>query len=220
MGEIRRGGESKATTAEKALKLKVIDLIAKDVPDLLKQLNGRQIGDKKLNTANTEVAEIPTIAREKVFQMIWRPEVMMILMLIAIYGIIAELSNPGAIFPGVVGAIALILMLYMSATLPINVAGLALIGLAIALFIIDVFAPTHGILTIGGIVSFFLGLLMLFNRAAPGFKLSFGWIIPATLLTAAFFHFCDRRRIARAIQTCSRGKRSDDWPDRSRAFAH
>ena len=97
---------------------------------------------------------------------------MLILMLVAIYGIIGELSNPGAILPGVVGGIALILVLYMSAILPVNVAGLALIGLAIALFILEMFTPTHGILTTGGIVSFFLGALMLFNRAEPGFRLS------------------------------------------------
>jgi membrane-bound serine protease (ClpP class) len=114
---------------------------------------------------------------------------MLLLLLVAMYGIIGEVSNPGAIFPGVVGGIALILFLYMSSVLPINVAGLALIGLAIAFFIADIFAPTHGVLTAGGIVAFFLGALMLFNRAEPGFRLSIAYIIPATLLTAAFFIF-------------------------------
>jgi membrane-bound serine protease (ClpP class) len=114
---------------------------------------------------------------------------MFILMLIAIYGIIGELSNPGSILPGVVGAIALILVLYMSAILPINIAGIALIVLAIGLFIIDVFAPTHGILTAGGIVAFFLGSLMMFDKAGPGFRLSLGYIIPATIVTALFFMF-------------------------------
>ena len=113
----------------------------------------------------------------------------MIVMLAVIYGLIGELSNPGAILPGVVGAIALILMLYMSAILPVNLAGLALVGLSIVLFIVDVYAPTHGVLTFGGIVAFFLGALMLFNRAEPGYQLSLAWIIPATLLTAAFFIF-------------------------------
>jgi membrane-bound serine protease (ClpP class) len=121
--------------------------------------------------------------------MLWRPEVLLILMLAAIYGIIGELSNPGAILPGVAGGIALILLLYMSATLPVNVAGLGLIGLALALFIIDLFAPTHGVLTFGGIAAFFLGALMLFNGADPAFQLSLGYIVPATLLTAAFFVF-------------------------------
>lgn len=181
--------QSVATTAQKALQANVIDLIATDVPDLLKQLDGRVTGGRTLNTASATVVDIPMSAGERVFQLIWRPEVMFLLLLIAMYGIIGELSSPGAILPGVVGAIAMILLLFMSATLPVNVAGLALIGLAIALFIIDVFAPTHGVLTAGGVVSFFLGALMLFNHAAPGFTLSLAWIIPATVITTAFFVF-------------------------------
>jgi membrane-bound serine protease (ClpP class) len=159
------------------------------VPDLLKQLDGREINGKKLKTAGANVVEIPMSAGEKLFQMIWHPEVMLILMLIAIYGIIAELNHPGAILPGVVGAIALIIVLYMSAILPVNFAGLALMGLALILFIIDLFAPTHGVLTFGGIAAFFLGAMMLFHHGEPGFQLSLGYIIPATLLTAAFFFF-------------------------------
>ena len=181
--------ESVATTAEKALDLKVIDLIAKDVPDLLNQIDGREVNGQTLKTAGAKVVEIPTVLRERLFQVIWRPEVLMVLMLATIFGIIGELSQPGAILPGVVGGIALILVLYMSAILPVNVAGLALIGLAFILFIIDVFAPTHGVLTFGGIASFFLGALMLFNRADPTFRLSLAWIIPATALVALFFIF-------------------------------
>jgi membrane-bound serine protease (ClpP class) len=181
--------DSASITAEKALELNVIEIIAKDLPDLLKQLDGREVNGKTLATAGATAAEIPMAAREKVFQVLWRPEVMFILMLMAIYGIIGELSNPGAILPGVVGGIALILVLYMSAILPINVAGLALIGLAILLFIADIFATTHGVLTVGGIVSFLLGALMLFNRAGPGFQLSLSYIIPGVLITAAFFVF-------------------------------
>jgi membrane-bound serine protease (ClpP class) len=85
------------------------------------------------------------------------------------------------------GGIALILALYMAAVLPVNVAGLALIGLAVTLFLIDVFAPTHGVLTFGGAVSFFLGALMLFNHAGPAFRLSLYYIVPATVLTTLFF---------------------------------
>jgi membrane-bound serine protease (ClpP class) len=181
--------DSKATTAEKALSLNVIDLIAKDMPDLLKQLDGRTAGDKTLNTAKAEVFAIRMAAGERFFQVVLRPEMMFVLMLMVIYGTIGELSNPGAILPGVVGAIALILVLYMSAILPVSMAGLALIGLAVALFIVDVFAPTHGILTGGGIVSFFLGALMLFDRSDAAFKLSLAYVIPATVLTAAFFIF-------------------------------
>ncbi len=181
--------KSESITAEKALDLKVIDLIAKDMPDLLQQLEGRKVEDKVLKTAGATVVPIPMAARERVFQLLWRPEVMLVLMLAAIYGIIGELSSPGAILPGVVGGIALILALYMAAILPINVAGLALMGLALALFVIDIFAPTHGVLTFGGIVSFFLGALMLFNRSDPAFRLSLAYIIPATVLVGAFFLF-------------------------------
>jgi len=114
---------------------------------------------------------------------------MFILMLIAMYGIIGELTTPGAILPGVVGAIALIVALYLAAILPVNATGLALIALALMLFVFDIYAPTHGVLTIGGIISFLIGSLMLFNRADPLFRLSLGYIIPATLITALFFVF-------------------------------
>jgi len=181
--------ESAAITAEKALELKVVEILAEDLPSLLKQLDGREINGVTLRTAGANLQEISMLTRERIFQKLWRPEVMFILMLIAIYGIVGELSNPGAIFPGVIGAIALILALYMAAVLPVNFAGIALIVLAVALFVADIFTPTHGILTAGGVVSFFLGSLMLFGRVDPFFRLSLALIIPATLITAAFFIF-------------------------------
>ena len=181
--------ESSAITAEKALELGVIDLIAKDIPDLLKQLDGREVNGKKLKTAGADVREIGMTLRERVFQRIWRPEMMYVLMIIVIYGIIGELSNPGAVLPGVVGVIALVLLLYMAAALPMNLAGLTMIGLAVMLFIVDVFAPTHGVLTAGGVVAFFLGSLMLFDRSGSFYRLSLMWIAPATGVTALFFMF-------------------------------
>jgi membrane-bound serine protease (ClpP class) len=181
--------KSEAITATNALELKVIDLIAEDIPDLLKQIDGREVNRKVLKTAGANVVEIPMAARERVFHLLSRPEVLLILMLAAIYGIIGELSSPGAVLPGVIGGIALILALYMAAILPVNVAGLALIGLSVVLFIADAFAPTHGVLTFGGIASFFLGALMLFNRSDPAFHLSLAYIIPATVVTALFFIF-------------------------------
>jgi membrane-bound serine protease (ClpP class) len=180
--------ESVSITARQALKLNVIDLIAPDLTNLLQQLEGRRVNGKTLHTAQATVVEIPMSAGERVFQVLWRPEVMFVLMLVAMYGIIGELSNPGAVLPGVVGAVALILDLYMLSIVPINAAGLALIVLAMGLFVIDVFATTHGILTGGGIIAFFLGSLMLFDRE-PGFSLPLGVIIPATLFTALFFLF-------------------------------
>jgi membrane-bound serine protease (ClpP class) len=193
--------ESASISADKALELKVVDLIAVDLPDLLKQLNGRVVDGRTLKTAGAEVVEIKMSPSERVFQKLWRPEVMFILMLIAIYGIIGELTTPGAILPGVVGAIALILALYMAAILPVNVTGLVLIALALMLFIFDVYAPTHGVLTMSGIISFLIGSLMLFNRADPLFRLSLGFVIPATLVTAAFFVF-----------VVGKGLRAQLWP--------
>jgi membrane-bound serine protease (ClpP class) len=181
--------ESASIPADKALELKVIEIIAKDLSDLQRQLDGRVVEGKELKTTRAEVVEIAMSASETIFQLLWRPEVMFVLMLIAIYGIIGELSAPGAILPGVAGVIALVLVLYMAAILPINVTGLVLIGLAFALFVFDAFAPTHGVLTVGGIVAFLIGSLMLFDRDDPLFRLSLAYIIPATIVTALFFVF-------------------------------
>jgi len=180
---------SASVAAEKALELKAVDLLAADLPALLRQLDGRSIHGRTLHTARAELRAIPMTSREKAFQLLWRPEVMFILMLAAIYGIVGELSNPGSIFPGVVGAIALILALYLGAVLPINLAGLALILLALGLFVADIFTPTHGVLTVGGIAAFLLGSFMLFDPAGGWPQLSWTVILPAALVTAAFFSF-------------------------------
>src|SRR4029077_8354631 len=163
--------ESASISADKALQLKVVDLIAVDLPDLLKQLNGRVVDGKTLNTTGAEIVEISMSPSERVFQKIWRPEVMFILMLIAIYGIIAEVTTPGAILPGVAGAIALVLFLYMAAILPVNITGLVLIALALLLFVFDVYAPTHGVLTVGGIISFLIGSPPLLHTGATALSI-------------------------------------------------
>jgi len=181
--------ESASITADQALEKKVVEIVAKDMNDLLTQLNGREINGHQLQTSGASVVEIGMTPSERIFQRLWRPEVMFLLMLIAIYGLIGEVSNPGVILPGVLGAVALILALYMSAILPVNAAGIAFIGLAVVLFLIDVYAPTHGVLTGGGIVAFLLGSLLLFDHAEPYFRLSLGYILPATAVTALFFIF-------------------------------
>lgn len=198
--------QSASITAEEALATNVIDLIATNLPDLLQQLDGREVDGKTLHTANATVVEIPMNPWERFSQLFLRPEVMFVLMLLVIYGIIGELSSPGAILPGVVGAIALVLVLYMSAILPVNVAGLALIGLAVLLFIADIFAATHGVLTAGGIIAFFLGALMLFNHAQPGFNLSLRWIIPGTAVTALFFIFVVGKGLGAQFRPIRAGK--------------
>jgi membrane-bound serine protease (ClpP class) len=181
--------ESASVSEEKAKELHVVELIARDLPDLLGQLNGRNVRGKSLATAGAQVVMLPMAMRERVFQLLWGPEVIFLLMLVAMYGIIGELSNPGAILPGVAGGIALILVLYMASILPVNLAGLALVGLAIALFVADAFTPTHGVLTVGGTVSFVLGALMMFDRSDPMLRLSLWVLIPGTVLTVAFFLF-------------------------------
>lgn len=198
--------QSAAITSEEALQTNVIDLIATNLPDLLKQLDGRKVGNQTLHTANATVVDIPMNAWEDFSRVFLRPEVMFVLMLMVIYGIIGELSSPGAILPGVVGAIALVLVLYMSAILPVNAAGLVLIGLALLLFIADVFASTHGILTTGGIIAFFLGALMLFNHGGPGYNLSLRWIIPGTVVTALFFIFVVGKGVGAQFKPVRAGK--------------
>ena len=139
---------------------------------------------------------------------------MFVLMLVAIYGLIGEMTTPGAILPGVIGAIALVLALYMSAILPVNVAGLLLIGLAVALFVIDVFAPTHGVLTGGGIVAFLVGSLMLFDRRDPLFHLSLSYIIPSVIRDRRVFSPDCRQRTPGTASAGKSRQRDDDRKDR------
>lgn len=180
-----RDGES--ITADRALEINVIDLIANDRQELLDKIDGRSVAGKTLQTNNAEITEIPTNMAENFLGFIIRPEVILILTMIAIYGIIGEVTNPGAIIPGVAGVIALILILYASAAVPLNTAGFVLIGLAIVLFIAEAFTPTFGLLIAAGSVSFFLGALFVFQDLPESMSLSWGWLIPATLLTALFF---------------------------------
>lgn len=180
-----RSGES--ITADEALENNVIDLIAADRSELLDLIDGRVFNGDTLHTADATVTEIPTNIAEIFFGFIMRPEVMLILTMIAIYGIVGEVTNPGAVVPGVAGVIALILVLYASAAMPINVAGFALIILAVVLFVAESFTPAFGLLIGGGAVSFFLGALMLFQDLPQSMELSWGWLVPATILTTLFF---------------------------------
>ena len=180
-----RDGES--ITADRALEINVIDLIADDRQDLLNKIHGRVAAGDTLQTRGATIEEIPRNLAEQLLGFILRPEVMLILTMIAIYGIIGEVTNPGAIVPGVAGVIALILVLYASAAMPINIAGFALIGLAIVLFVAEAFTPTFGLLIAGGAVSFFLGALMLFQDLPESMTISWAWLVPATILTTLFF---------------------------------
>ena len=169
-----------------ALELNVIDLVADDIDDLLEQMDGREVDDFVLNTSGAVVEEIPMSSREQALGYLMNPQIMLILMIIAIYGIIGELSNPGAIIPGTLGAIALILLLYATASMPVNVAGYVLIFLAVVLMVIEVFTPAFGLLTAGGAVSFIIGAFMLFDEFSPTDWVAWAYILPAAILTVVF----------------------------------
>jgi membrane-bound serine protease (ClpP class) len=184
--------KARSSSAEEALKLGVIDLIANDLQDLLSKLDGRQVikdGEKfLLKTKGAPISKQNMNWRERLLLLLTDPNFAYLLLLLATYGIIFELSNPGAILPGVVGAIALILALYSLALLPINWAGLALMVLGIGFLLAEVKAPTHGLLGVGGAISFLIGSIMLFENVGYR-KISLGLILSMTILTTLFFLF-------------------------------
>ncbi len=183
--------KSISSSAQEALKEDVIDIISPDLNSLLKSIDGRTvvtpIGPKTIRTADAKLVRLNLGLRGRILNTISDPNVAYILMLLGFYGLFFELTSPGAILPGVVGTICLILAFYSFQTLPVNYAGLLLIILAIVLFILDVKAATHGVLTIGGIVSMIIGSLMLFESPAPYMRVSLIIILPVVILTAVFF---------------------------------
>jgi len=183
--------KSISSTETEALRLGVIEYVAADLNELLRKVDGKKVetvaGKMELNTKGAPVEEREMSWRLKLLALIGEPNVAYILMLLGFYGLFFELTNPGAIFPGVVGAICLVLAFYAFQTLPVNYAGLILIVLAIVLFILEVKITSHGALTIGGIISMLIGSLMLFDTSFPFLKLSLSFVIPAVLVTTLFF---------------------------------
>jgi len=178
--------ESVSITNNEALEINVIDLIASDLDDLFAQLNGREVelprGNRALVLENVRVEEIKSTFVLRVLEVITDPNIVFILFSIGGLGIVLELYNPGAILPGVVGAISLILAFYASSTLPINYAGVALIMLAIVLFIAEIKIPSAGLLTVGGVVSLFLGGLMLIDTVDPTLQVSKSLLVTVVLI--------------------------------------
>lgn len=172
--------EAATLTAEEALAAGVIDLVAKDVPDLLAQAHGRTVdlddGPLELATLGLEIREVEPDWRSRLLALITDPQVAYILMLLGIYGLFFELSNPGALVPGVLGAICLLLALFAFQVLPVNYAGLALILLGLLFMIAEAFVPSFGILGIGGVVAFIAGSVMLWEETGPGFTVPIGII--------------------------------------------
>ncbi len=183
--------ESVSITEKEALELKVIDFIALNTESLLKDIEGRVVetsaGELTIRTKGVPVIHKEMGLRLKILKLISDPNVAYILMLLGFYGLFFEFSNPGSIFPGVFGAISLIVAFYSLNALPVNYAGLLLIILAIILFLLEIKVISHGILTIGGIISMFIGSIMLFESSQPFFRVSLWVIFPAVFLTALFF---------------------------------
>jgi membrane-bound serine protease (ClpP class) len=179
--------ESVSITAEEAVEKKVVDLVAADVDELLKLLDGREIelkqGKVTLKTKDLVKTQYEPGFRDAVLRIISDPNIAYILMMIGLAGVYFELSHPGAVFPGVIGAISLILAFYSFQTLPVNYAGLLLIALAVIFFIAEIKVASYGILSLGGIVSLTLGSIMLFEDVGVSLRL----MAPTIVLIGGFF---------------------------------
>lgn len=180
--------EGASLTATEAAEQKVIDLVARDLDSLLDAAHGRSVTvsgtEVTLAARGLRVERIEPGFRNRALAVLTTPEVAYILLLVGVYGILFELMNPGAIFPGVVGGVALLLGLYALNLLPVNYAGVGLILLGMALMLAEAFAPSFGILGLGGAVAFALGSLMMFGTDVPGFELPLALVIGATVVIA------------------------------------
>jgi membrane-bound serine protease (ClpP class) len=174
--------EAVSLSASEALQLKVVDLVAADVPDLLRQLDGRELrvagGVQRLQTAGAPVTAFDADWRSHLLAVITNPSLALLLMMIGVYGLIFEFANPGLVAPGVVGSICLLLALFALQMLPVNYAGLALMLLGIAFLVAEAFLPSFGALGLGGILAFAFGAVMLIDSDSPG------WGIPLPLVGA------------------------------------
>jgi membrane-bound serine protease (ClpP class) len=178
--------EAVSLSAQQALKLKVIDVVADDVPDLLKKLSGK----KNLELAGAAVQQVEVDWRTKILGVITNPSIAYIMILIGVYALIFEFMNPGLVLPGVVGAICLLLALYAFHLLPVNYAGLALILLGIAFMVAEAFLPAFGSLGIGGLIAFVIGSVILIDDTAiPGFEIPYALIAGLAVASAAFLFF-------------------------------
>lgn len=182
---------SASLTADEAVKQNVVNFVANDMKDLLTKVDGMTVetasGNVTIHTKGAPIEERDMPWYKLLLHYLGDSQVAYFLMLAAIYGIIFEISNPGAIMPGVIGGISILLLLYSFSVLPVNGAGLLLILLALGLFVVDVKVPTHGVLTVGGSVAFFLGSVMLFGSSSAGVPIA--TITAGTLATVAFFVF-------------------------------
>jgi membrane-bound serine protease (ClpP class) len=190
--------EARAATADEALALGVIDFVARDLNDLLQQMDGFEVEvlhrQVTLNTAGAVAQDVPMTFVEQVLHTITNPTIAFILLTVGVNAILFELSSPGGYAGGIVGAICLLLAFYALGVLPVNYTGLIFIALAFVLFVVDLKAPTHGVLTAGGIVSLVAGALLLFN--SPLYQVSLTAVVSVALATGLFFAFA----VAKVVQ--------------------
>ena len=183
--------KSESIPAEQALSLKVIDIVAEDLERLLAQIDGREVsllsGKKVIRTKGATLNEKKMGTRQRILAALSDPNIAYILLLVGLAGLYFEFSNPGAILPGVIGGISLILAFFAMQTLSVNYAGVALILFAIILFIAEIKVISHGLLTVGGVVSLLIGSLMLFETPAGSLRISWTVLIPAVSMTSLFF---------------------------------
>nr|WP_262923639.1 MULTISPECIES: nodulation protein NfeD [Pseudomonas] len=180
--------EAVSLPANEALRLKVVDLVANDLPDLLRQLDGKTLEvagqPRQLQTAGALVLEHPPDWRTRLLAVITNPSVALILIMIGVYGLLFEFMNPGSGVGGVVGGICLLLALYALQLLPVSYAGVALILLGLAFMIAEAFLPSFGVVGFGGIVAFVVGAVILMDTEAPGFGIPLGLIVSLAVLSA------------------------------------
>jgi len=194
--------KSVSITEEEALKLKVIDLTSPSLDQLILQLNGRKIAvdEQKVLVLNTEDAEINRISmtwKDRLLDAISHPQIAYLLFLLGMMGIYFEISNPGAILPGVIGGISIILAFFALQVLPVNYAGLALMILGVILFIAEIKVTSYGLLSVGGVISLLLGSIMLIDNPTEYLRLSWQVIVPSVAISAGFFIFA----VTMAIRT-------------------
>lgn len=185
--------EAVSLSAAEALEKRVIDAVAEDVPALLRQLDGRRIAmhgeERVLDTAGARVVTVEPDWRTRILSVITDPNVAYVLLLVGIYGLFFEFSNPGFVLPGVAGAICLLLAMFAFQMLPVNYAGVALIALGIAFMVGEAFLPSFGALGIGGVIAFVMGSLMLIDTEVPGFGIAWPLVAALALGSAAFLVF-------------------------------
>jgi membrane-bound serine protease (ClpP class) len=179
---------SVSITETEALEKHVIDLVAENLDDLLRRIDGRKVAGKgPLKVMGAPLVVVAESLRTKVLKTIGDPNIAFILLLIGAAGLYFELAHPGAIFPGVLGGLCLILALFAFQMLPVNYVGVLLIALALVLFILEIKVTSYGLLSLSGVIALFIGALMLYKGDEPGARLSWQVLIPSVVLISAFF---------------------------------